>query len=53
MMGQRDGNYCPPKKKKKKNSLQDSVGKEENGYPVCELNKTMINVTNEPSDNHI
>jgi hypothetical protein len=26
---------------------------EENGYPVPDLNKTMINVTKEPSDNHI
>jgi hypothetical protein len=26
------------------------VGNEENGYPVPDLNKTMINVTKEPSD---
>jgi hypothetical protein len=32
---------------------QDSVGNEENGYPVPDLNKTMINVTKEPSDIHI
>jgi hypothetical protein len=35
--------------KKKKNSIQDSVGNEENRYPVPDLNKTMINVTKEPS----
>jgi hypothetical protein len=29
------------------------VGNEENGYPVPDLNKTMINVTKEPSDAHI
>jgi predicted RNase H-like nuclease (RuvC/YqgF family) len=45
----RDGNYSP----QKNNSIQDSVGKEENGYPVPHLNKTMINVTKEPSDTHI
>jgi hypothetical protein len=33
----------------KKNSIQDSVGNEENRYPVPDLNKTMINVTKEPS----
>jgi hypothetical protein len=37
----------------KKNSIQDSVGNEENGYPVPDLNKTMINVTKEQSDTHI
>jgi hypothetical protein len=37
----------------KKNSLQDSVGNEENGFPVPDLNKTMINVTKEPNDTHI
>jgi hypothetical protein len=26
------------------------MGKEENGYPVPDPNKTMINVSNEPSD---
>jgi hypothetical protein len=39
--------------KKKKNSIQDSVGNEENGYPIPDLNKTMINITKEPSDTHI
>jgi hypothetical protein len=28
------------------------VGNEENGYPVPDPNKTMINVTNQPSDTH-
>jgi hypothetical protein len=36
--------------KKKKNSIQDSVGNEENSYPAPNSNKTMINVTKEPSD---
>jgi hypothetical protein len=38
---------------KKKNSIQDLVGNKENGYPVPDLNKIMINVTKEPSDTHI
>jgi hypothetical protein len=37
---------------KNKNSIQDSEGNEENGYPVPDLNKTMINDTKEPSDAH-
>jgi hypothetical protein len=41
----RDGNHSP----QKNNSIQDSVGSEENGYPVPDLNKTMINVTKEPT----
>jgi hypothetical protein len=45
----RDGNYIP---QNKKNSIDDLVGNEENGYPVPDPNKTMINVTNEPSDIH-
>jgi hypothetical protein len=36
-----------------KNFSTGSVGNEENGYPVPGLNKTMINVTKEPSDAHI
>jgi hypothetical protein len=36
----------------KSNSIQDSVGNEENGYPVPNPNKVMINVTKEPSDNY-
>jgi hypothetical protein len=43
----RDGNHSP-----QKNSIQDSVGNEENGYPVPSPNKIMINVTKEPSDTH-
>jgi hypothetical protein len=34
----------------KNNSIQDSVGNEENGYPVLDPNKTMINVNKEPSN---
>jgi predicted lipase len=30
-----------------------SVGNEENGYPVSDLNKTMMNVTKKPGDTHI
>jgi hypothetical protein len=37
---------------KQNNSIQDSVGNEENGYPVPDPNKIMINVTKEPGDNH-
>jgi small-conductance mechanosensitive channel len=36
----------------KKNSIQDSVGNEENGNPVPDPNKTMINVSKEPIDIH-
>jgi hypothetical protein len=36
----RDGNHSPPKN----NLMQDSEGKEENGYPVPDCNKTKINV---------
>jgi hypothetical protein len=39
--------------KKKNNSIQDSVGNEEYEYPVPDPNKTMINVTEEPSETHI
>jgi hypothetical protein len=41
----RDGNHSPPK--------NNSVGNEENGHSIPDLNKTMINVTKEPSDTHI
>jgi hypothetical protein len=44
----RDGNHTP----QKNNSTQDSVGSEENVYPVPDPNKTMINVTKEPRDAH-
>jgi dihydroorotate dehydrogenase len=45
----RDGNHSP----QTNNSKQDSLGTEENGYPDPGLNKTMINITKEPSDTHI
>jgi hypothetical protein len=48
----RDRNHSP-QKKKFNNSIKDSVGKEDNGYSVHDLNKTMINVTKQPSDTHI
>jgi hypothetical protein len=38
--------------KKKKNSIQDSVGNEENGYPVPDLHETIMNVNKEPNDTH-
>jgi hypothetical protein len=47
-MGRRDGKHFPHKN----NSIQDSVENEENGYPVPDLNKPMINVTKELSDAH-
>jgi hypothetical protein len=34
----------------KNDSIKDSVGNEENGYLVLDLNKTVKNVTNELSD---
>jgi hypothetical protein len=37
---------------KKNFSIQNSVVNEENGYSVLDLNKTMINITKEPSDTH-
>jgi hypothetical protein len=37
---------------KKKNSIQDSWGNEENGHLAPYPNKTMINVTKECSDTH-
>jgi hypothetical protein len=43
----RDGNYTP----QKNNSIQDSAGNKENGYTVLDPNKTMINVTKEPTKN--
>jgi hypothetical protein len=41
----RDGSHTS----QKKNSVQYSVGNEENGYPVSDPNKT---ITKEPSDAH-
>jgi hypothetical protein len=37
----------------KNNSMQNSVGNEENAYSVPYLNKTMISVTKEPGNTHI
>jgi hypothetical protein len=48
VMRRRDGNHSS----QKNNSIQDSVGNEENGYPVPGLNKTMINITKELSEVH-
>jgi cell division ATPase FtsA len=49
-------NYGEKKRRKlhssKKNSMEDLVGNEENGYSVLDPQKTMINVTNEPSDTY-
>jgi hypothetical protein len=45
----KDGNHAP----QKNNLIQDSVGNEENGYPVPDPNKTVINVTKELSDTYI
>jgi hypothetical protein len=47
-MRRRDRNHCP----QKKNSIQDSVGNEENGYQVPDPNKTKINVIKKPSEAH-
>jgi glutamyl-tRNA reductase len=44
--------WKPLSSKKKKNLIQDSVGNEENRYPVPDPNKTIINNTKEPSDAH-
>jgi hypothetical protein len=44
-MGRRDGNHIT----QKINSIEDPLGNEENGYPVPEPNKTMTNVTKEPT----
>jgi hypothetical protein len=45
----REGNYTP---QKKQFNREDLVGNEENGYPVPDPKKTMINATNEPRDVH-
>jgi hypothetical protein len=44
----KDGNHYA----QKDNSILDSVGNEENVYPVPDTNKTKINVIKEPSDTH-
>jgi hypothetical protein len=36
----------------KNNLIQDSEGKEENRYSVLDSNKTKINNTKEPNDDH-
>jgi hypothetical protein len=46
----RDREYTP--QKKKKNSIEELVGNDKNGYPVPNPNKAMINVTKKPSDAH-
>jgi hypothetical protein len=43
-----DGNHAP----QKNNSIQDSVGREENGYTIPDFNKTTKNVTKEFSNAH-
>jgi hypothetical protein len=50
MMGRqkRDGNHSPPPKK----LVQDSEENEENGYPDPDSNKTKINYTKEPKEDH-
>jgi hypothetical protein len=42
MMGRRrkEGKHPPQKRKKERNSIHDSLGNEENQYPVPDLNKT-------------
>jgi hypothetical protein len=47
-MGRRDGNHTP----QKNNSIEDLVGNEQKGYPGLDTNKTMVNITKEPSDTH-
>jgi hypothetical protein len=48
MERRRDRNHSP----QKNNSIEDSVGNEENGYPVPDPIKTMINFTKEQIDTH-
>jgi hypothetical protein len=36
----------------KNNTIQDSMGKEENGYPVPDSNRTMINVSKNLNETH-
>jgi hypothetical protein len=48
MRRRRDGNHSTPKN----NSIENSVGNEKNGFPVPDLNKTMLNVTKLLSDAH-
>jgi hypothetical protein len=46
MRRRRDRNHAT----QKNNLIQDLVGNEENGYPVPDLNKIMINVSKVHSD---
>jgi hypothetical protein len=46
----REGSYTPQKLNKTKQF--NRVGNEENGYQAPDHNKTMINLTNEPSEAH-
>jgi hypothetical protein len=48
MGGRRNGNHTA----QKNNSIQDSVGNEENEYLAPDLNKMMINVTKEHRETH-
>jgi hypothetical protein len=48
MRRKRDGNYSPPKNK----VVQDLELNEENGYPHPDPNKTKINYTKEPNEDH-
>jgi hypothetical protein len=45
----RPGNPTP---QKTSNSIEDLVGNEENEYPVPDLNRTMLVMTNESNDIH-
>jgi hypothetical protein len=45
-------NHSPQKKKKNPNSIQDSWGREENGYLVPYLTQTMTNGTGSPVTPH-
>jgi hypothetical protein len=44
-MGRRKDRYLSPQKT---NSIQDSVGNEENGYPSADHEKKMVNFTWSP-----
>jgi hypothetical protein len=44
----REGNYTT----QTINSMEELVRNEENGYPVPDVKKIMINISNEPIDAH-
>jgi hypothetical protein len=48
MRRRRDENNTP----QKNNSMEDLVGNAENRHPLSDPNKTMINVSTEPTDTH-